>query len=82
MDDLGVIGAALGHERPALFETAGGRFYMTCSCGYRTTNRRTVADAVGAAVHHVEKAVREYRKNGGVLPGQNPFLAARNAPSR
>ena len=82
MDDLGAVAAALGHSNPALYETEGGRFFMTCDCGWQSTTRRTMKDAVDAGVHHAEKAVREWRRNGGVFPRHNPFLAAKNDPSR
>lgn len=67
MDNFGAIAAALGHTHPAMYETPGGRWLMTCGCGYRTTTRRTIEDAAQAGVHHVEKAIREWRRNGGVF---------------
>ena len=82
MDDFGAVTAALGHTNPALYETDGGRFYMTCDCGWKSTTRRTLEDAVGAGVHHARLAYKEWQRNGGVLPRQNPFLAAKNGPSR
>lgn len=42
----------LGHTDPQLFENGRG-FWVTCSCGYRSTTKRTEVDALGSGVHHV-----------------------------
>jgi hypothetical protein len=59
---------ALGHTDPALFETPGGRWYVTCSCGYKSTTRNTEVDALSAGVHHAltvaKNHVREIHSNG------------------
>lgn len=57
---------ALGHRQPAMFETAGGRWFMTCSCGYKSATRTSELLALEAGVHHVRKAVKEAARNGRV----------------
>jgi hypothetical protein len=80
-EDLGALAAALGHTNPALYETPGGRFFMVCGCGWKSTTRRTMTDAVGAGVHHAKLAIKEYQRNGvSGLP--NRFLVAKNQPER
>lgn len=64
-----------GHTDPAVYETDGGKFFSTCSCGYRSTNRRTFEDALGAGVHHALKAGQEARQNGGVSLARNVSAA-------
>lgn len=65
----------LGHTDPALFETPGRRWFVTCSCGYRSTTRTSDVLALEAGVHHVLKAAREYlahnHLNGLASPPQN-----------
>jgi hypothetical protein len=60
---------AAGHDAPALHETARGLFYVTCSCGYRSTNRRTVRLALEAGVHHAIKEGKNAVASGVSLPG-------------
>lgn len=57
---------AAGHTDPALFQTPGGRFYVTCSCGWKSTTRRTETDALGAGVHHAMLIGKSVAQNGGV----------------
>ncbi len=59
---------ALGHTAPALAETPGGRWYGECSCGFRTTTRRTPHDAVGGLLHHARLIVQRHAANGADLP--------------
>lgn len=80
VEDWAEIAAALGHTNPALYETPGGRFFITCDCGWKSTTRRTVEDALGAGVHHAKLDVKKFRSNGRVLPRQNPFLVGKNVP--
>lgn len=64
--DLFALARAIGHTDPALYEQRNGKFFVTCSCGYRSTNRFTETDALGAGVHHVLTAAREFmRHNSG-----------------
>lgn len=65
---LFALAHALGHSDPALWETRGGRFYVTCSCGYQSTTRRTPTDALGAGVHHALKIAKEAARDGVSLP--------------
>lgn len=63
--ELFELARVLGHENPRLIEK-GGRFFVTCSCGYKSTMRRTEVDALGAGVHHALGAARDaLSKNSG-----------------
>lgn len=66
---LAEIAARLGHSAPVIESTASGaKYFGTCSCGYRCTNRRTPELVVEALVHHVKKAVRAWHATGAPLP--------------
>ena len=70
------LAQSAGHTDLALFPTKSGRrFFVTCSCGYKSTTRRTEVDALGAAVHHALKAGQEARQNGGVSLARNVSAA-------
>ena len=62
------IAHALGHRDPAVYETARGGFFATCSCGYISTTRATFVNALQGGVHHVLTAAtiveRDARRNG------------------
>lgn len=49
---LFAIAHALGHTDPMVWETSGGRFFSTCSCGWESTTRVMFVDALGAGVSH------------------------------
>lgn len=67
--EIGAIAAALGHTAPAVHATPGGRYFGTCSCGYKSTTRTTFALATDALIHHVLKVVKAARSDGVSLPG-------------
>ena len=62
--EISRIANATGHTSVEGFETSGGKFYVRCSCGYRSTNKRTVALAIGSGVHHIKKVAREFFASG------------------
>lgn len=67
--DDGNIAEALGHTGFMLHKNArGDRFYISCSCGYRSATRTNVALAIEAGQHHLKKAVREFKATGGSIP--------------
>jgi hypothetical protein len=41
---------------------------FTCSCGYASTQRRTVPLALDAGVHHVLQAIQKHAATGRPLP--------------
>lgn len=67
---------ALGHtplgievvDRRAEFPQARVKHFFECGCGYRSTARGTMKDAVGAGVHHMRTEAKKIRSNGGVSP--------------
>ena len=52
------------HGNVAPHETPGGKWFVTCDCGYRSTNRTSYALAVDAGVHHLHKVAKLARENG------------------
>jgi hypothetical protein len=66
--ELFEIAHRLGHRDPAVYETPGGKFFATCSCGWKSTNRLRLELALEAGVHHAlstaQRAVREANANG------------------
>jgi hypothetical protein len=64
-------------EHKAHLETNGpapdfpdGRFVIVCSCGYRSTNRRTKRLAVEAGMIHLRRVRDQLLANGGVPQGE------------
>jgi len=77
MRELAEAARALGHvlevDRRDFDEfDAPPKFYVTCSCGYVATVRRTERTALEVAAWHIGKAVGEsgeiFRRNGAVSP--------------
>lgn len=62
--EISRIANAAGHTRVEGFETLGGKFFVRCACGYRSTNRRTVRLAIEAGIHHLNKVAREFVASG------------------
>jgi hypothetical protein len=65
---LGEIAARLGHQHLGLHRTRSGRFFCSCDCGWVSTTRLTDRDALGAARHHCELAIRAWHRTGLPLP--------------
>lgn len=64
MDDAD-IAEALGHVGFVLGKNArGDRFWVECKCGYRSTGRNTVAQAIGAGNHHLQKEIAAFKTRG------------------
>lgn len=63
LQELAAVGALLGHDSLSV-DPAGRRYAGSCSCGYRTTNRRTAADAAGGLRHHLELVTLAWRTAG------------------
>jgi hypothetical protein len=61
--ELFELAHSLGHTDPAVFETRGGRFFCTCSCGYESTTRTSFVLALQAGVHHALKSAKEHLAN-------------------
>lgn len=70
---MAIVAAHFGHRDLAAVPTGTG-FVATCSCGYRSTRRRTPALAADAAAHHVRKVVRAAQNAGVSLRGVNAAL--------
>lgn len=66
--ELRRVAATLGHADLQVTQTPVGRWYATCSCGYRSTNKLNSAQAVGSAVHHFELIARKFTASGTALP--------------
>lgn len=57
--------AALGHVELSVVNTSSGRrWFVECSCGYRSATRATRALAVDAARHHIEVEVKKVQTSG------------------
>ena len=78
------IAHALGHRDPCVYETRGGGFFSTCSCGYVSTTRSSLRNALGAGVHHALTAAmtvaRTAERNGVELTPEVLADAARRQP--
>lgn len=59
----------LGHYRSAAIRKPSGRFYVECECGYRSTTRTSLREAVGTIEHHRRKVIAAARATGVSLPG-------------
>jgi len=70
------VTARLGHFDLRV-EPAGGRFVVTCSCGYRSTGRRYERHAAQAGIHHLEAAFKRFAASGQMLPQIAPLRDAR-----
>lgn len=79
---LGEIAARLGHQHLGLHRTASGRFFVSCDCGWVSTTRLTDRDALGAAVHHVDLAIRAWHRTGLPLPADVPPVVRPEAEMR
>jgi hypothetical protein len=40
------------------------KYFAECSCGYRSSNKRTLGLANGSGLHHLRKIVNEAGRNG------------------
>lgn len=69
---LGEIAARLGHQHLALHSTRSQRWFTSCDCGWVSTTRLTDRDALGAARHHCELAIRDWHRTGLPLPADPP----------
>ena len=59
----------LGHwDIGVVRKTNGSGFFVLCDCGYRSTHRSTMKEAVQTAMHHRMKMLKEARSNGVSLP--------------
>lgn len=64
-DTLQVIAARLGHGSLKVEPTVSGtRWFGWCECGWISTTRRDQADATGAVLHHVRKAMKAWTNSG------------------
>ena len=79
------IAHALGHRDPTVFETRGHGFFSTCSCGYISTTRSSLQNALGAGVRHALSAAtmvaREAERKGIELTPEILAAAARRQPA-
>lgn len=67
--ELADLGHLVGHSATDITPTASGaRFTVGCSCGMRTTTRRTEADCLEAIIFHLKKEVAAYAASGRPLP--------------
>lgn len=78
------IAAQFGHRDLAIVPTKRGTYVATCSCGMRTTQRRTRELAAGAAVHHMQKVIQQWQAAGRpAIPLSEPLPEGKgaNAPA-
>jgi hypothetical protein len=62
------IAGNFGHSNLTVIPTGSGTWWKcTCSCGYESTRRRTVALAADAAAHHMMISVRAAIASGANL---------------
>lgn len=71
---LAEIAEELGHTTPILESTPKGRWFGTCSCGYKSTYRTSARLAADALIHHMTKSVTQALKDGYV-PGSRRVAA-------
>jgi hypothetical protein len=71
---LGEIAARLGHQHLDLHRTRSGRWFTSCDCGWVSTTRLTDRDALGAAVHHCDLAIRAWHRSALPLPADPPKM--------
>jgi hypothetical protein len=63
--EMASLAVELGHTGLAVVRN--GFFYeLTCECGYRSTGRATLNEAVHTGRYHLEKAVAKSLANGRV----------------
>lgn len=55
---------AAGHFHGAVIRQVNGRFRYECECGYRSTTRTSMREAIDTAEHHRRKALAEFNRNG------------------
>lgn len=85
--ELFAIADALGHREPAVYETRGGKFFCTCSCGYISTSTMRFVNALQRGIHHVLSAatvvIRDAERNGiDLTPAALAEYAVRQRPPR
>lgn len=61
---VATIAAHFGHRDLEVKQTVRGLWVATCICGFRSTQRRTAADAASAAGHHMMLVVRAWETAG------------------
>lgn len=80
---------ALGHT-PSIERQAPDRLYFVCSCGYRSTRRRSENALRGMLSWHIGKVIGSAEINGGtpppffspVPPGRSPDTDERGTAAR
>lgn len=65
--DQRIIANALNHSARVV-ETRRGNWVSECTCGYRSTQRKTIALATETAIHHYELVARLWKASGQNLP--------------
>ena len=73
------IARALGH-RDLNVRAAGRVFVATCSCGYKSAQRRTDVLAAQAAAHHLELIIKKWQAAGSHLPAETPEIVTSSRP--
>ena len=68
-DKIRQIAQAYGHTGVSIVPQPNGTWWnVICDCGYRSTRRRTSAEAADAAFHHLMVIARKYAASGLTLP--------------
>lgn len=67
-----VLAHQLGHTNLAMHTNeTGTKYFVTCDCGWKSTNRLTEVNALQAGVHHAltsaERWARTQQANGGTI---------------
>lgn len=72
LKELAQLAHLVGHSATEIerSSTARDKMWIGCSCGYRTTVRRTEALCIKAITHHLYGAVAEYAATGLPLPDE------------
>ena len=55
---------AAGHFRGLLIHQDNDRWRVECECGYRSTTRTSVREAISTGEHHRRKMLAEFGRNG------------------
>lgn len=65
--ELARLAARLGHSSVTVDRSARGLWFVSCTCGWVSTQSVKVEAATGAAVHHVRRQALEVEREARTL---------------
>ena len=63
-DEYAELLRAAGHFNAAVIVQENGRCRFECECGYRSTTRTSVREAISTGEYHRRKVLAEFGRNG------------------